>query len=207
MSAPYFVADGFTFRPVVDGDVARLASWLRDPEVGAWWHGVTETYDERFVREHVLGDDEAHVTKAIVELDGQPIGFQQWYPLRDEPETLAEYGLVADDGAFAIDQFIGESRLHGRGIGTRQVRAVTAWLVGPDGPGARRVFTDPVVENARALRCYEKAGFTRLRVLPAHEELDGERRDSWLLELDQAKARMSAPDAAGSAVPGDLRQC
>jgi aminoglycoside 6'-N-acetyltransferase len=182
VSAPYFDADGFRFRPIVDGDVARLVGWLRAPEVGAWWHGVTETYDTAFVREHMLGD-EPHVVKAIVELDGLPIGFQQWYPLAAEPDMLAEYRLTAADAAFAIDQFVGESRLHGTGVGTRQVRAVSEWLVGADGPGARRVFTDPVVENARAVRCYEKAGFTRIRVLPGHEQLDGEPRDSWLMEL------------------------
>jgi aminoglycoside 6'-N-acetyltransferase len=177
----YFVADDLSFRPITDADVPRLVAWLRDPEVGAWWHGLSETYDEAFVHEHVLhaGD---FVTQAIVEVGGGPIGFQQWYPLADEPETLLEYGLSAADAAYGIDQFVGESALHGRGLGTRQVSSVAHWLLSPDGPGARRVFTDPVVENARAIRCYEKAGFAKVRVLSDHEELDGEPRDSWLME-------------------------
>ena len=188
MSDPYFVNGDLAFRPIdEDDDVARLAAWLRDPEVGAWWHGLTETYDDRFVREHVLGDEEPHVTKAIVELDGQAIGFQQWYPLADEPDVLREYGLRPEDAAYGIDQFIGDSSLHGQGVGTRQVRAVVDWLVGPDGPGARRVFTDPVVENTRAVRCYEKAGFTKVRILPGHEQLDGEPRDSWLMEVGERR--------------------
>ena len=184
MNECFFAADGFSFRPIspVD-DVARLVAWLRDPEVGAWWHGVTETYDDAFVLGHMLNDDEPHVTKAIVELDERPIGFQQWYPLAEEPEALAEYSLTAADAAFGIDQFVGESRLHGRGIGTRQVRAVVGWLLGPNGPAARRVFTDPVVENTRAVRCYEKAGFEKVSILPHHEQIDGEPRDCWLMEV------------------------
>lgn len=178
----YFAAGDLAFRAVRDDDVARIAGWLRDPEVGAWWHGVTETYDDAFVLEHVLDDRDWWVTHAIVELAGEPIGFQQWYPLDDEPDVLAEYGVARGDGAFGIDQFIGVSDLHGRGIGTRQVHAVCDWLLGADGPGARRVFTDPVVENERAIRCYERAGFRKVRVLPDHERLDGEARDSWLLE-------------------------
>jgi aminoglycoside 6'-N-acetyltransferase len=177
----YFVAGDLCFRPITDADVPRLVAWLRDPEIGAWWHGLSETYDEAFVHEHVL-DAGDFVTQAIVELDGTPIGFQQWYPLAEEPETLLEYGLSADDGAYGIDQFVGESALHGRGIGTRQVASVVEWLLHPEGPGARRVFTDPVVENARAIRCYEKAGFAKVRVLPGHEQLDREPRDSWLME-------------------------
>jgi aminoglycoside 6'-N-acetyltransferase len=171
------------FRPIVDDDVPLLAAWLRDPAVGAWWEGTTIAYDDAYVRAEMLhADDETHVTQAIVELDGEPIGFQQWYTLAGEPETMVEYGLVADDRAFGIDQIIGESRLHNRGIGTRQVRAVAAWLLGSDGPGARRVLTDPVVENLRAVRCYEKAGFRKVRVVPDHEEIDGLPRDSWLME-------------------------
>lgn len=158
-----------------------MAAWLRDPAVGAWWHGVTETYDEAFVLEHVLEDADT-VSYAIVELAGEPIGFQQWYDARRDVEAREAFALDGDDEVWGIDQLIGESRLHDRGIGTRQVRAVGDWLLGPDGPGAERVITDPVVENVRAVRCYEKAGFTIVRRLPGHETIDGEPRDCWLME-------------------------
>jgi len=147
-----------------------------------WWHGLAETYDDAFVAEHVVKQpDEHHVTQTIVELRGEPIGFQQWYALAFEPDSLEEYGFTAADDVYGIDQLIGESRLHNQGIGTRQVRAVVEWLLGPSGPGARVVVTDPVVENARAIRCYEKAGFEIAKRLPGHEMLDGEPRDSWLM--------------------------
>ena len=184
LSQPYLVAGDLAFRPVTDDDVPRLAAWLRDPAVGEWWEGTTVTYDDAYVRAEMLHrEDEHHVTQAIVELDGEPIGFQQWYALSGEAATMAKYGLTPDDHAFGIDQLIGESRLHGRGIGTRQVRAVSEWLRSDAGPGARRVVTDPVVENARAVRCYEKAGFRIVQRLPGHETIDGQPRDSWLMEL------------------------
>ncbi len=204
MSAPYLVAGALAFRPVADDDVERLAGWLRDPEVGRWWFGTRTTYDEAFVHEHVIGDP--HVTYAIVELDGRPIGFQQWYSLQadEEAESRVEYGL--DDGvhAFGIDQFIGESRLHGRGIGTHQVRAVSDWLLSAQ--GAHLVVTDPVVENHRAVRCYERAGFRRVRILPSHDELDGEPRDSWLMHRHRLDPLADAPaDAlADGAGEGDV---
>jgi aminoglycoside 6'-N-acetyltransferase len=183
LSEPFFAVDDLTFRSIVDDDVPRLAAWLRDPAVGGWWEGTSVSYDDAYVRAEMLhGEDEDHVTQAIVELDGEPIGFQQWYALEGEPESMTEYGLVPDDHAFGIDQFIGESRLHNHGVGTRQVRAVVDWLLGGAGPGARRVITDPVVENARAIRCYEKAGFEKVRVLPGHEQIDGLPRASWLME-------------------------
>lgn len=180
--APLFVSGRFTFRPVVDDDVALLVRWLNDPRVGEWWEGVTVTYDEAYVQRELLPDD--WVTRVIVEHDGEPIGFQQWYALDgpEEDEWRAAYGIPMSSGAYGIDQFIGESRLHGRGLGSAQVRAVSDWLLGPDGPRATFVVTDPVVENERAVRAYEKAGFERVHVLPAHETIDGEKRDSWLME-------------------------
>ena len=183
MTEPYFVAGDLSFRPMLEDDADRILDWLDDPEVGGWWEGVTVVYDDAYVHREFIDQDEPHVTKAIVELDGFPIGFQQWYSLDPpaEQEVRDEFGIEAD-GTFGIDQFLGESRLHGQGIGTRQVRSVTQWLLGPEGPGATRVITDPVVENLRAVRCYEKAGFRKVRVLPAHEALNGEKRDSWLME-------------------------
>jgi aminoglycoside 6'-N-acetyltransferase len=184
LTQPYFVAGDLTFRPITDDDVPRLAAWLRDPAVGEWWEGTTVTYDDAYVRAEMLHrEDEHHVTQAIVELDGEAIGFQQWYALSGEPTTMEEYGLTPEDLVYGIDQLIGESRLHDQGIGTRQVRAISKWLCSESGPGARRVVTDPVVENARAVRCYEKAGFRIVRRLPGHETIDGEPRDSWLMEL------------------------
>jgi aminoglycoside 6'-N-acetyltransferase len=181
LTEPFFSADDLSFRPFADEDVSRMAAWLRDPEVGAWWHGVTETYDDAFVRGHVL-EDAGTVTHAIVELDGVPIGFQQWYDARRDAEAREAFRLDGHDEVWGIDQLIGESRLHGQGIGTRQVRAVGDWLLGPDGPGAERLITDPVVENLRAVHCYERAGFRVVRRLPNHETLDGQPRDSWLME-------------------------
>lgn len=191
MTEPYFVAGDLSFRPILEDDVDRIVRWLADPEVGGWWEGVTIDHDEALVRRDFLAQPgEEHVTKAIVELDRHgPIGFQQWYSLDAEPEVLAELDVARGTAAFGVDQFIGESRLHNQGIGSRQVRAVADWLLGPDGPGARRVVTDPVVENLRAVRCYEKAGFRKVRILPAHEALDGEKRDSWLMEMQQRRGR------------------
>lgn len=181
--APFFRSGPFSFRPIDEhDDLARIVAWLNDPEVGRWWEGVTVTYDDAFVRAQFLDEDWA--VRAIVEHEGRPIGFQQWYALDgpEEDEWRGAYGIPMGSGAYGIDQFIGESRLHGKGLGSAQVRAVSDWLLGSDGPGATFVVTDPIVENERAVRAYEKAGFEKVRVLPDHEALDRVKRDSWLME-------------------------
>ena len=76
-----------------------------------------------------------------------------------------------------------------RGSGRGRCAPSARWLLSPGGPGAIRVITDPIVENLRAVRCYEKAGFRKVRVLPAHEALDGVKRDSWLMEFQPGGAQ------------------
>jgi RimJ/RimL family protein N-acetyltransferase len=66
-----------------------------------------------------------------------------------------------DPGARGIDQFLAYADQRGRGIGTEMVRAFVLRLF--DDPAVTRIQTDPDPRNARAIRCYEKAGFRRLR--------------------------------------------
>jgi RimJ/RimL family protein N-acetyltransferase len=56
-----------------------------------------------------------------------------------------------------MDQFLAdESRLN-QGLGTAMVRAFVDRLLGD--PAVTKVQTDPSPANARAIRCYAKAGF------------------------------------------------
>lgn len=49
----------------------------------------------------------------------------------------------------------------GQGLGTRLVRALVTRLFAD--PLVSRVQTDPAPDNLRAIRCYEGAGFRRIR--------------------------------------------
>jgi aminoglycoside 6'-N-acetyltransferase len=183
----YFVADDLRFRELVEADVPTMARWLSDPLVIEWWHGISRPFDEAQVHEHYFLESEDWATNAIVELGGRPVGFQEWYPLAQlSTEDRRKHEAIGFDVAtsYGIDQFVGEARLHGHGIGTRQVSAVTAWL--HDHRGAERVGSAPVVENARSIRVLEKAGFRRVGIVPAFDDLDGVMRDCLLMEHAQS---------------------
>ena len=61
---------------------------------------------------------------------------------------------------------------------------ITTFVTGTSPP--RNVVIDPRVENVRAVRCYEKAGFAKVKVLMEHEMHEGAKRDSWLMEVRRA---------------------
>jgi aminoglycoside 6'-N-acetyltransferase len=168
--------DGFVLRPFGPADVPLLARWRRDPAVVAWYGADAPTDEESLAAKYVGNPARAHITHAVAEHLGEPAGFVQWYAC--QPPYLAAAGLPADDGAWAIDLHLAPE-LIGGGLGSRLVRLVAAHLTAG---GVPRVLIDPEAANARAIRAYEKAGFVRVRDLPAYSTRDGVRRDHLLLE-------------------------
>ena len=64
-----------------------------------------------------------------------------------------------DPGVRGIDQSLANPTQLNNGIGTRLVRALAALLFSD--PAVTKIQTDPAPDNHRAIRCYEKAGFTQ----------------------------------------------
>jgi RimJ/RimL family protein N-acetyltransferase len=98
-----------------------------------------------------------------------------------------------DVGGFALLQGVGDpdGRVHlkriavrevGRGTGSALLGATVAWLFSET--DANRVDLDVFVENERARRAYEKAGFTiEGRLREYHRVADGSYRDMWLMSI------------------------
>lgn len=51
---------------------------------------------------------------------------------------------------------------------------------------ADMVVMDPQIKNVRAIHCYEKCGFSKIKMLPKHELHEGEYRDCWLMEYKKS---------------------
>jgi aminoglycoside 6'-N-acetyltransferase len=174
---------GLVVRPLrdVDADYGLLAAWLSDPAVLEWYEGRDQVFDEARVRAEFAPRvlEQEQVRPCIIELDGRPAGYLQYYPVADP----ADYELDAADDAWAFDLFIGRPGLWGTGLGSRVLRLMSAFVFATC--GARRIVIDPRVDNPRAIRAYEKSGFRRAKVLVGHEAHEGEMRDCWLMVLER----------------------
>ena len=91
--------------------------------------------------------------------DDRAIGFIQSYVVKDAGDGWWED--ETDPGARGIDQFLADADHLGRGLGTAMVRAFVTRLF--EDPAVTKIQTDPNPRNARAIRCYEKAGFRAVR--------------------------------------------
>jgi aminoglycoside 6'-N-acetyltransferase len=158
--------DRVVLRPLAEADVPRIVELGSHPEVARWWRGLTT--------EHVLGkargdDEEGAVVFAIV-VDGDVAGMIQYYDETDEEFRHA-----------SIDLFLG-APYHDRGLGTDTVRTMVRHLI--EDRGHHRLTIDPALDNDRAIRVYEKAGFRRVGVMREYWlGPDGVWRDGLLLDL------------------------
>ncbi len=155
-----------SFRPLTPDDYLLLLDWLQRPHVKEWWDDGDDTLDK--VAAHYSDPDAERFLLLYQEAGSmdaaRPIGYFQYYR--------------EDAGVVGIDQFIGEAELLNRGLGTLAVRAFIALVIARENP--HRIILDPEPENARAIRCYEKAGFRHYATVPTE---DG--KQAYMMKIDR----------------------
>lgn len=148
----------FQFRPLTMADMPLLHGWLNRPHVAARWDGATSLPEVQERYQKHLGSKS--VFPHIVEMNGKPIGFIQSY----NAELVGDgWWENEPPGTWGVDQYIGEENLIGKGVGSTFIRIFTDQLLKT--PGITRIITDPAPDNARAIRAYEKAGFSKIDVI------------------------------------------
>ena len=157
-------------------DAYLLVKWLSDSSVLEFYEGRDNPFDIDKVNK-VFYDSEDDEVKCIVEYQGKAIAYIQYYQLDDEMKK--EYGYL-DENIYGIDQFIGEVEYWNKGIGTLLVTSMVKYLF--EHKNADRVVMDPQTRNVRAIKCYEKCGFKKVKILPKRELHEGEHQDCWLIE-------------------------
>jgi aminoglycoside 6'-N-acetyltransferase len=157
-------------------DNVLLAKWLSDPSVLEFYEGRDNPFDLDKVNEVFYAPEDEEV-KCIVEYEGNEIGYIQFYQL--DNETKKEYGYL-DKNVYGTDQFIGEIEYWNKGIGTLLVTSMIHFLT--EEKKAEIIVMDPQTRNPRAIRCYEKCGFKKVKILPKNELHEGEYQDCWLIE-------------------------
>ncbi|MGP4108477.1 GNAT family N-acetyltransferase [Virgibacillus sp. L01] len=175
-----FQDDSLRVREIEEKDKHKLAKWLSDPQVLEFYEGRDTPFDlDKVMKEfYTLEDD---VTKCIVEFEGTGIGYIQFYQLNSK--TKKAYGYQSqEENIYGIDQFIGEVVYWNTGIGMLLVSSMVTYLV--QDKKAERVVMDPQARNVRAIKCYEKCGFKKVKVLPKHELHEGVYQDCWLMEIE-----------------------
>ena len=137
-----------SLRAATPGDLALLNRWDEQP------HVLASDPNDDWGWETELAHDPDWREQLIAEVDGVPIGFLQIIdPAREDGHY---WGDVPPD-LRAIDIWIGEADYLGRGYGTRMMQLALARCFAA--PAVTAVLIDPLADNVRAHRFYERLGF------------------------------------------------
>ena len=168
------------FRPLARGDLPLLHRWLNTPHVHRWWasDGSPQTSEAVAAEYGPQTTGEEPTAGFLICYGDTPIGFIQWYYLRDYPDYAAQIGV---EGAAGIDLFIGEEAYVHRGLGTHILRMFLRDVIFA-APGVRACVIGPDETNTAAIRAYEKAGFRYLKTI----SVPGEPRPEYLMLLARA---------------------
>lgn len=152
-----------TLRLMTEQDLVMLHDWLNRPHIVEWWGGEEErpTLDE--VLEHYLPRVLAQesVTPYIAMLGEEAIGYAQSYVALGSGDGW--WQDETDPGVRGIDLSLANPTQLNKGLGTRVVCALVERLFAD--PAVTKIQTDPAPNNHRAIRCYEKAGFVREKLI------------------------------------------
>jgi aminoglycoside 6'-N-acetyltransferase len=164
-----------------DDDYALMVAWRNSPHVRNWWDPDLPELTMESARDEYQPDtrDGSDSTACMVELDGRPVAFMQFYSWASYADEAREVGIPFDDGVWGIDVFIGEPDETGRGLGTRMMNLLCDYLERERGAISIALTTE--LTNARAIRCYEKAGFEKVRQVIDLDTRNGERTRDWLM--------------------------
>jgi aminoglycoside 6'-N-acetyltransferase len=148
--------------PLAASDAEALRAIRADPRVAEWWDELEPDFPM---------DDEPESTRFTIHHDGEIAGMVQF---AEEEEPKYRHA--------SIDIFVAPAH-QGQGVCTEAVKLVVDHLLGER--SHHRITIDPATENAAAVACYSKAGFTPVGVLRLSErDSDGRGwHDSLMMEL------------------------
>jgi aminoglycoside 6'-N-acetyltransferase len=147
-----FLQDGeLSVRPSAAEDLDLLSGWFTDAAMYRWWGG--RPLGRETVAQKYVGRRCPRVESFIIEREGEPIGYIQYHL-----EGPAQAGL----DMILIPVF------RERGIGPRVARLLLDHLV--EVRGWTDITVDPARHNERAIRAWQKAGFTFDRDWPDHPD-------------------------------------
>ncbi|WP_096155328.1 MULTISPECIES: GNAT family N-acetyltransferase [Bacillus] len=179
-----YTSGKLTVRLLEDRDKELLVKWLSDPRVLEYYEGRDNPHDLDMVNESFY-DETDGVNGCLVGYNDSPIGYIQFYEV--DPKYRMLYGYEDDEEIiYGMDQFIGEVDYWNKGIGTLLVSSMVDYL--STNKKASKVVMDPQTWNERAIKCYEKCGFQKIKLLPKQEYHEGEYRDCWQIEYSTKDA-------------------
>ena len=140
-------------RPFYDSHLPALAEWLRAPHVARWYPAALENLE--WAAAPPDGGDQA-----IICCDGHEVGYLRWQ--RVSRSALDQLGLHEVPGnSVDADILLGTVASVGKRVGVDALRLLVELL--RQDPAVPLIGLTTELENHRAHRAFERAGFRKVR--------------------------------------------
>jgi aminoglycoside 6'-N-acetyltransferase len=168
-----------TLQPEGD-DFKTIYRWLTDERILQYFDGRDRVRSHADIQAEFAPN--SYDGPLMILHEHRPVGFLDIFPFTDDQKT--RHGIAeALDPVWAFDIVIGEVNSQNKGIGRQAVGMVLQIFF--ESLHAQRVVLDTYTLNARAIRCYERCGFTITRMLYNHELYEGAPAADVFMEIDR----------------------
>jgi RimJ/RimL family protein N-acetyltransferase len=166
-----------SFEKLQTNDLPLMHRWLNEPHVHEWYdkdkkntiEDITERYSPK-INKDKLSD------AYLVLYDKKKVAYIQTYKVNDWPE-FGEY-MGYDDHTASVDLFIGEKSFLGKGFGSFFLKKFLNDVVFANDTISTCII-GPEPNNKRAIKAYEKVGFTYKKTVQIPNEPD----PTYIMEL------------------------
>jgi len=155
----YYTFGGYVMlylRELTDEDISTVKNWIMQDYISQWFGDVSDWEKELKGR----NDEYNFIKHFILERDGEPIGFCQYYNWNSIVENEEEYEPV---GTYGIDYLIGSKELLGKGIGKEIVKLICDKVIESE-ENVTQIVADPTIEvkrkNVASIKTLEANGFS-----------------------------------------------
>lgn len=138
-----------TFREFTPIDIVLFEAWLNKEYIKKWYSDQEDWLLE------VKSDDFAFIHHFIVEEDGKPMGFCQYYDYSIPGEDW--HGAFDITDTYSIDYLIGEEAYLGKGYGTRIIKTLIEKIFAET--SAQKIIVQPDNDNSASRNTLLSAGF------------------------------------------------
>ena len=172
MQNPFIIGEKVYLRPRDMEDIDPIVTWLNDEEVRQYLYMASplNRITERKYIENSLYKDDRDIRLGIV--------------LKESDQLIGSIGLsgISIPHRHArLGLFIGDKSCWSKGYGTEAIKLVLGY--GFDELNLHRIYLGVFDFNKRAMRAYEKSGFTKEAILQAEIYKNGRYWDTHLMSI------------------------
>lgn len=138
-------------------DYVLLTKWYQEEEIYSHFEQRKLSYEEVRNKYFFRTKEDAKIPVYMIEYIDEPIGIVQYQKISKENLNLYK---LDEENSYEVDIFLGEIKLHNKGIGRRVIEMVSKYLF--DIKKAKLIVMCPLYDNKNAIKCYKNAGFKEI---------------------------------------------